>query len=112
VARGGRPLAIDLAVDGLERLPPISTMSYISPSRSTKPQALERSNFAARQPWSRSVPAGTWAEPFRLMDAPDSSECAVHIERFRPTKIHRAAAHADREDEPELGTRRALNPLA
>jgi hypothetical protein len=36
-------------------------------SCSTRPQAHQRSNFAGRQPASGSVPAGTWAEPFRLM---------------------------------------------
>jgi len=40
------------------------------------------------------------------------AECAVHIGRFRPPKTHRAAAHADREDDPEPGIWSAQNLLA
>lgn len=41
-----------------------------------------------------------------------SAECAVHLGRLRPAKTHRAAAHADREDDPEPGIRSAQKLLA
>lgn len=50
----------------------------------TRPPALRRSNFAGRQAASGFVPAGTWAEPFRLMrcighctNAPSTLESSV-----------------------------------
>lgn len=41
-----------------------------------------------------------------------SAECAVHLGRLRPAKTHRAAARADREDDPEPGIRSAQKLLA
>ena len=46
-----------------------------------------------------SVPAGTWAEPFRFICCTGSAECAVHIRKVTLANAHHAAAHADREDD-------------
>lgn len=64
-----------------------------------------------RLPAVPSLP-GRGPEPFRLMECAGSSPSARSKGRFPPAKTQHAAADADREDDPEPGTRLAQFLLA